>query len=173
MTDKQAITYKDALNAIQFYLKENQDLAWSWHCNIAMTAVDAGAPHLEANKRTADFMRRAFGVDVTDFKEYKAIMQIYETLNAAPTPPNTITITVDEYERLKAVYSKLIKLAAQMAMKQNMPDVEHVEYSVNIPKKSWRSIRKMCTKSTQQCNDWSYELRKIADEAIDKARSEL
>jgi hypothetical protein len=74
-----------------------------------------------------------------------------------------ITIPIAEWEAMKRQSGELIKIAAQMAMKQNMPDVEHVAYSVNIPKKSWRSIIKMCAKSSQQCNDWSYELRKIAD----------
>lgn len=63
----------------------------------------------------------------------------------------------------KEAYSALIKLAAEMAMKRNMPDVEQVVYSVNIPKKTWRSLKKMFIKSTQQCNDWAYELRKNID----------
>jgi hypothetical protein len=66
-------------------------------------------------------------------------------------------------EALRKESPKLIKLAAQMAMKQNMPDVEHVTHSVNIPKKSWKSIHRMCIKSTQQCNEWSIELRGIFD----------
>jgi hypothetical protein len=84
------------------------------------------------------------------------------------TKPADDTITVSKAE-WEVVRSAMFKLAAQMAMKQNMPEVEHVNYSVNIPKKSWRSIQKMCSKSTQQCNDWSYELR----QAIDKVSSAI
>lgn len=54
--------------------------AWSWHCNLAMMAVDAGAPHREANERAADFMERAFGVKVNDSEEFRALT------SAAPTP---------------------------------------------------------------------------------------
>lgn len=54
--------------------------AWSWHCNLAMMAVDAGAPHREANERAADFMERAFGVKVNDSAEFRAIT------SAAPPP---------------------------------------------------------------------------------------
>lgn len=49
--------------------------AWSWHCNLAMLAQDAGAPHREANERAADFMERAFGVKVNDSAEFKALME--------------------------------------------------------------------------------------------------
>lgn len=66
-------------------------------------------------------------------------------------------------EALRKEQSAMIALAAEMAVKKNMPDVEYVKFSVNIPKKSWRSIMKMCANSTQQCNDWSYKLRGIAD----------
>lgn len=37
--------------------------AWSWHCNVAMVALDAGASHDRANRFAADFMSRAFGVN--------------------------------------------------------------------------------------------------------------
>lgn len=67
-------------------------------------------------------------------------------------------------DALKQCTSKLVKIAAQLAMKQSMPDVENVEYSVNIPKKSWRSISKMNHKAYEQCNDWAIELRSIFDE---------
>lgn len=66
-------------------------------------------------------------------------------------------------EAFRKEQSSMIRLAAEMAMKKNMPDVEQVEFSVNIPKKSWRSIMRMCANSTQQCNDWSYKLRGNAD----------
>jgi hypothetical protein len=66
-------------------------------------------------------------------------------------------------EDLRKQRDDLIIMAGKIAMKLNMPDVDQVAYSNAIPKKSWRSIIRMCSKSSQQCNDWSYELRKIAD----------
>lgn len=54
-----------ALKELSFAMQIDPELAWSWHCNIAMVAQDAGALHKEANERTADFMRRAFDVDTT------------------------------------------------------------------------------------------------------------
>lgn len=58
-------SYQNALKEISKAMQIDPDLAWSWHCNIAMVAQDAGAPHKEANIRTADFMRRLFNVDTT------------------------------------------------------------------------------------------------------------
>ncbi|MCL4316518.1 MAG: hypothetical protein M1527_06755 [Gammaproteobacteria bacterium] len=57
------ITPKQAMDALRKAMEEDYGYAWSWHCNVAMAAVDAGAPHKEANERAAGFMRNAFGVD--------------------------------------------------------------------------------------------------------------
>ena len=56
---------KKAMEDLAFSMSIDPDYAWSWHCNIAMVAQDAGAPHKEANERSADFMMRAFGVDTS------------------------------------------------------------------------------------------------------------
>ena len=49
------------------------DFAWSWHCNLAMMAFDAGAPHREANERAADFMRGVFDIDVRTMDQWKTL----------------------------------------------------------------------------------------------------
>ena len=54
-----------ALKDLSIAMQIDPGLAWAWHCNIAMVAQDAGAPHKGANERAADFMRRAFDVDTT------------------------------------------------------------------------------------------------------------
>ena len=54
---------KLALWIISRAMKKDPEFAWSWHCNIAMVAQDAGAPHKESNIRAADFMMGIFGVD--------------------------------------------------------------------------------------------------------------
>jgi len=51
-----------ALWILRRAMKNDPDYAWSWHCNIAMVAQDAGASHKEANERTSDFMHNLFGV---------------------------------------------------------------------------------------------------------------
>jgi len=59
------ITPSQAMAALTKAMKADYGYAWGWHCNIAMAAFDAGAPHKEANERAAGFMRMAFDVDTT------------------------------------------------------------------------------------------------------------
>lgn len=68
----------NGLEDLREAMKSDDGLAWSWHCNIAMLAVDSGADHKEANIRTSKFMTDMFGVDTSKFKEYLAIMRQYE-----------------------------------------------------------------------------------------------
>ena len=51
-----------ALWVLSRAMKNDPMYAWSWHCNLAMMAVDAGASHYEANKREESFMHYLFGV---------------------------------------------------------------------------------------------------------------
>lgn len=64
-----------ALKILSRSMNKDLDYAWTWHCNIAMAAQDAGAPHKEANIRARDFMNLAFGVDVSTLPQYKSIME--------------------------------------------------------------------------------------------------
>lgn len=56
---------KKHIKALSRAMKKDPGFAWSWHCNIAMVAQDAGAPHKEANERTADFMKYVFDVNTS------------------------------------------------------------------------------------------------------------
>jgi hypothetical protein len=96
------------------------------------------------------------------------IYRLRDAINTYKPADETISVSKGEWE---AARSTMFKLAAQMAMKQNMPDVDQVTHSVNIPKKSWRSIHKMCCKSTQQCNDWAYELRQAIDKITNAVKT--
>lgn len=51
-------------------MQNDQDLAWTWHCNIAVGSLDEGVDHKTANLAAARFMSIAFGVDVTTFDEW-------------------------------------------------------------------------------------------------------
>ena len=75
------IKIKNVVNNLSNLLKDDSSLAWSWHCNIAMLAVDSGADHKEANIRTAEFMKRLFDVDTSQSKEYKSIMSRHHENN--------------------------------------------------------------------------------------------
>ena len=51
-------------------MQNDQDLAWTWHCNIVAASLDEDVDHETANRAAARFMSVAFGVDVTAFDEW-------------------------------------------------------------------------------------------------------
>lgn len=61
----EAISAADGMEAIRKAMREDYGYAWSWHCNVAMAAYDAGAPIDKANERAAQFMRNAFDIDTS------------------------------------------------------------------------------------------------------------
>lgn len=58
-----SIPLSSAVDIVCAGLRDDLDYAWSWHCNIAMAAVDAGCPHDVANEGAARFMEMLGGVD--------------------------------------------------------------------------------------------------------------
>lgn len=71
------------------------------------------------------------------------------------------SMTTEQREKLKA---RLIELAAQMAMRQGMPSPdEWPGWGQRVPQKLWRAASDECDRASDQCGDWAYELRKIAD----------
>lgn len=61
---------KKALDLLSEAMREDDDYAWGWHCNIAMAFVDAGGDEAIANKASALFMKNCFGVDVKKFSQW-------------------------------------------------------------------------------------------------------
>jgi hypothetical protein len=55
-----------AIATLTAAVKADPDYAWGWHCNIAMSAVDAGCPHQVANEGAARFMSLLFGVNTRE-----------------------------------------------------------------------------------------------------------
>ena len=55
-------------------MQYDSDLAWTWHCYIAVGSLDEGVCHETANLAAARFMSTAFGVDVTTFDQWKSFL---------------------------------------------------------------------------------------------------
>lgn len=53
----------DAMTVVIRALQDDPGYAWSWHCNIAMAAVDEGVDHGTANHAAARFMRLLASVE--------------------------------------------------------------------------------------------------------------
>lgn len=56
---------------LQKALQADEDYAWSWHCNLAMAAVDEGVDHKVANMAASRFMQMCFGIDTSSFEHFK------------------------------------------------------------------------------------------------------
>lgn len=64
---------------LKLQLTEDNNYAWSWHCNIAMAMndtmdsrgyVDPTSRHVTSNLAAARFMKNAFDIDVTKFPQW-------------------------------------------------------------------------------------------------------
>ena len=55
----------EALNILKSAMRDDPHYAWTWHCNVAVSMMDEGAPHDSANAAAARFMKLAFGVDTS------------------------------------------------------------------------------------------------------------
>lgn len=62
-------------------MKRDSLYAWSWQCNLAMLAYDAGADHERSNIRAASFMSMFFGVDVTKGYEWKSFERQWNSVD--------------------------------------------------------------------------------------------
>ena len=55
----------ESMATVSNAIRNDPGYAWSWHCNIAMAAVDEGVNHMAANKLAARFLMILTGVDTT------------------------------------------------------------------------------------------------------------
>jgi hypothetical protein len=56
---------KEAITTLREAFHNDPEYAWSWHCNLAMSAYDEGLCKPAANRAAARFMRLAFDIDMT------------------------------------------------------------------------------------------------------------
>lgn len=68
-----APTAKVAMDILRDAMQADPEYAWSWHCNLAMMAYDAGASHGPANKWAANFMKIAFDCDTSKNEHYEVV----------------------------------------------------------------------------------------------------
>lgn len=62
---------KIAMDILRRAMAKDEMYAWSWHCNLACMAMDAGASPISANERAASFMMTAFDVDTSKTSMYQ------------------------------------------------------------------------------------------------------
>jgi len=70
-----ALELASSVSTIRGAMAKDLDYAWSWHCNIAMAAFDAGCPHDVANEGAARFMQLLAGVDTRKHPGFAATQE--------------------------------------------------------------------------------------------------
>jgi hypothetical protein len=81
--------------------------AWSWHCNLAMSALDASKgtiDHTTANVIAAGQMRHLFQYDITVLQEYKDVVASGDAMALDDDDP-------DQESTLQLILNLLRKIA--------------------------------------------------------------
>ncbi len=60
-----------AFDILKQALQEDEEYAWSWHCNLAVPFMDEGGSHKSSNKAAARIMYNFFRVDTSKSKYFK------------------------------------------------------------------------------------------------------
>ena len=56
---------EDARAAITYAMVKDPDIAWAWHCVLAVNMQDEGVSHKVSNAGAARFMKQVFDVDTS------------------------------------------------------------------------------------------------------------
>lgn len=90
-SDVSSFVVKTPMCMLMEKLKAEEDYAWSFHCNIAMPAMDnLNISHEEANRFAAKLMKHMFDVDTSEFKWFKDLE------NRWTESPSSITVSIDD-----------------------------------------------------------------------------
>lgn len=68
----QPVPWASPVERLRQQFQSDPDYAWSWHCNIAVAAMDECLWPSAANRAAARFMKTAFGVDATQDERFAA-----------------------------------------------------------------------------------------------------
>jgi hypothetical protein len=86
------------LSDLKAALQANEDFAWTWLCNLACIGLDAGATHENANRRAAQFMQNAFGIDVTKCENWKQFESLWAEESSEDDGDPTLEVWMSDWE---------------------------------------------------------------------------
>lgn len=118
-----------AFEILSEVMQTEPDYAWSWQCNLAMMAHDAGAPAREANIRAADLIHSFFKVDVKSTRFYQDLM--------AEAAPGTYTFEQKQLAELKEATGDLIAVVADLAVDHPDIDLSNLNQVISTFQEAW------------------------------------
>jgi len=74
MSDK-SNEIEEAMKILIDNMKADSEIAWAWHCNIAVPMQDEGIEHILSNRAAARIMYNLFNIDITKHKHYQEIVE--------------------------------------------------------------------------------------------------
>lgn len=171
-------------------IKGDESLAWAWHCNVAINAVDAGTPHKQANEGAARFMQLAFNVDVRQFEAWKSLERQWAENEADETFQQRVQpwmlecfgaeISANCLERNHRFFEEATELVQANGMTRSEAH-QLVDYTFNRPVGDLRqevggvmvTLAALCLAAGADMHaDGEIELRRINDpEVIEKIRA--
>lgn len=137
-SQRQEPSIAESLAILSKAMHDDPGYAWTWHCNIAMVAQDAGAPHAESNRQAAGFMHRAFGVHTTPPEGF-----------ATPPP-------------IEAAKVEVVEGWARKISISNVLDVKDDKWNADIYGPSWKQVAILRRADFECLNDAANEARTYA-----------
>ena len=137
--DTNKVTLSDSVRHVIRAMREDISYVWSWHCNIAMSAVDEGVDHETANRAAARFLQTLTqnvpegvkGINTADSPYFIAFEEQWAELRKPvphdqaapgwyhlfnPDEPHTSIVYVSEEEGQLYINFNVIDGAAKMPM---------------------------------------------------------
>ncbi len=102
----------NALQYLQEQIQNDPEMAWSWHCNIAVAAMDEGLTHAAANRAAARFMVNRFAIDTTFNKHFAATQlrtihlpeaDLPEPMREAPENGDIVWVTTSTFRQVSGL----------------------------------------------------------------------
>ena len=81
-------------------------------------------------------------------------------------PAGGVAVRVEAIVGQRELYSRMIRLAADLLRKPNMPDVETWPWPAGASQKLWRRACKDEEAAREQCRLWGIAVKELADEMM-------
>lgn len=104
------VSLANAFSELQTAMHQDPSYAWAWHCNLAMSFIDAGGDAITGNCGAARFMQTAFSIDTTKHEAFQALEKTWTKKSPPARPALCVNYadTPDMYRLAQGINSCLI-----------------------------------------------------------------
>ena len=120
---------KPIMELLNYEVRLDRDLAWAWHCNLAMSFYDTGGTHEQANRAAARFMHNMFTVDTSKFPEFLDFEEDWKEL-----PDHWNSCTQDSHQKTPRV-SRITNVVFNSGYSSNT-----IKVYIAMPDSGWQLL---------------------------------